>query len=122
MKAIISSWPFEMVEIDILGSLPVSISGNSKILCMIDTFTKYAITVPLPDEKEDTVARAIFQHLICTHGAPKKILTDRGAPFISMVNQALCRDLGITRTFTSGYHPMTNGQVERFNRTIFVVK
>ena len=121
MKAIISSWPFEMVEIDILGSLPVSISGNSKILCMIDTFTKYAITVPLPDEKEDTVARAIFQYLICTHGAPKKILTDRGAPFISMVNQALCRDLGITRTFTSGYHPMTNGQVERFNRTILSI-
>ena len=43
MKAIISSWPFEMVEIDVLGSLPMSINGNSKILCMIDTFNKFAI-------------------------------------------------------------------------------
>ena len=121
MIPIQSSYPFEIVQIDILGSLPMTPTGNCKILAIMDHFTKFAITVALPNEQEDTVARAIFSHLICVHGAPKKILTDRGAPFISQANQALCRDLGIANTFTSGYHPMTNGQVERFNRTLLAI-
>jgi hypothetical protein len=31
---------------------------------------------------------------------------------------AVCRDLGIVKVFTTACHPQTNGQVERFNRTI----
>jgi transposase InsO family protein len=31
---------------------------------------------------------------------------------------AVCRELGIAKIFTTAYHPQTNGQVERVNRTI----
>jgi transposase InsO family protein len=31
---------------------------------------------------------------------------------------AVCRELAVDKVFTTAYHPQTNGQVERFNRTI----
>jgi transposase InsO family protein len=31
---------------------------------------------------------------------------------------AVCAELGIKKIFTTAYHPQTNGQFERYNRTI----
>ncbi|GFV63204.1 hypothetical protein TNCV_2077361 [Trichonephila clavipes] len=49
-------------------------------------------------------------------GAPRVIITDRGAVFrsrlISLVD--LCN---IDHRFTTAYHPQTNGLTERFNKT-----
>ena len=49
---------------------------------------------------------------------PRYILTDNGTQFNAKVFLAVFRELGIAKIFTTAYHPQTNGQVERFNRTI----
>jgi hypothetical protein len=41
-----------------------------------------------------------------------------GTLFNAKVFLSVCRELGIAKIFTTAYHPQTNGQVERFNRTI----
>jgi hypothetical protein len=45
------------------------------------------------------------------------VLTDNGTQFNEKFFLAVCRELGIEKLFTTAYHPQTNGQVERYNRT-----
>jgi hypothetical protein len=49
---------------------------------------------------------------------PRYLLTENGTQFNAKFFLSVCRELGIAKVFTTAYHPQTNGQVERFNRTI----
>ncbi len=51
-------------------------------------------------------------------GPPVYVLTDNGTQFASKFFSEACQILGIGKLFTTSYHPLTNGQAERFNRTI----
>jgi transposase InsO family protein len=55
---------------------------------------------------------------VFVYGAPRYVLTDNGTQFTAKFFLAVCRELGIGKVSTTAYHPQTNGQVERFNRTI----
>lgn len=64
------------------------------------------------------VAQASCNEWIYHYGPPEYLLLDRDCKFGSSFFNAICGILGIARDFTSAYHPQTNGQVKRFNRTI----
>ena len=48
-------------------------------------------------------------------GVPEELLSDRGAKFLSDLILQMC---SIKKVNTSGYHPQTDGLVEKFNCTI----
>ena len=50
--------------------------------------------------------------------SPANIVSDRGPQFTSRVWQAFCRGIGATASLSLGYHPQTNGQVERANQAL----
>ncbi len=52
------------------------------------------------------------------YGLPEDIVSDRGPQFTSRVWKAFCQQLNINVSLTSGYHPQSNGQVERLNQEI----
>ena len=52
------------------------------------------------------------------YGPPDTVLTDNGPEFASLFFQGVCNLMGIRNLYTSTYHPQTNGQVERFNKTL----
>ena len=52
------------------------------------------------------------------YGAPKYLLTDNGKQFAAKFFDSVCGLLGVRHYFTAFYHPQTNGQTERFNKTI----
>ncbi|KAK3551620.1 hypothetical protein QTP70_020828 [Hemibagrus guttatus] len=52
------------------------------------------------------------------YGIPEDIVSDRGTQFTSQVWKAFCKQLDINVSLTSGYHPQSNGQVERLNQEI----
>jgi hypothetical protein len=64
------------------------------------------------------VAKAFCDAWVFSYGPPRYLLTDNGTQFNAKFFLAVCRELGIAKIFTTAYHPQTNGQVERFNRTI----
>ncbi|KAK3517594.1 hypothetical protein QTP70_012952 [Hemibagrus guttatus] len=63
-------------------------------------------------------AEAMFNHVFHNFGLPEDIVSDRGPQFTSRVWGSLCARLGIGVSLSSGYHPQSNGQVERLNQEI----
>ena len=64
------------------------------------------------------MARLVVEEVICRHGAPERLLSDRGANFFSDLIAEVCRLMKVKKVNTSGYHPQTDGLVERFHRTL----
>ena len=59
-----------------------------------------------------------MEHVICRHGVPEQLLSDRGPNFLSELIQHVCEILGVSKINTSGYHQQTDGLVEKFNSTL----
>ena len=64
------------------------------------------------------MAVAFCTHWVFKYGPPRTLLSDNGPQFASKFFQAVCLQLGTKNVFTTAYHPQTNGQVERYNRTL----
>ena len=67
------------------------------------------------------VAIAFVEHWVFKYGPPKTLLSDNGSNFASKLFQRVCGYVGVANLYTSTYHPQTNGQVERYNRTILAM-
>ena len=111
--------PFHRVGVDVL-QLPVTHKGNRYVVCFVDYLTKilWVEAFPMADQKADTIARILVEQVICRHGVPEQLLSDRGTNFLSELNKGVCDILGIKKINTSGYHPQTDGLVEKFNSTL----
>ena len=48
-------------------------------------------------------------------------MSDRGSNFLSALVQGVCEVLGVKKVNTSGYHPQTDGLMERFNSTLITM-
>ena len=92
--------------------------GNKYLLVIVDRFTKLVRTVPLKGISASEVARAFVTHWVFSYGPPADLIADNGRQFTSRFFLDVCRILNVHNAFTTTYHPQTNGQVERFNRTI----
>ena len=118
MKLFPATAPLESMAMDLLGPLQKSKAGNRFILVMTDRFTKLTQVVRLRRITAAVIAAAFCQHWVFKYGAPKETLTDNGSQFESKFLRETCQVLGVRNAFTSTYHPQTNGQTERFNRTL----
>ena len=67
------------------------------------------------------MAIAFVEHWVFKYGPPKTLLSDNGSNFASKLFQRMCSYIGVANMYTSTYHPQTNGQVERYNRTILAM-
>ncbi|GFT50441.1 transposon Ty3-I Gag-Pol polyprotein [Trichonephila clavipes] len=76
------------------------------------------ITKALPTAEVDEIAKFLLEEIVLRHGAPRVIITDRGAVFRSRLVSSLVDLCNIDHRFTTAYHPQTNGLTERFNKTL----
>ena len=89
------------------------------VLVMTGHFTRYALAVVTKDQTAKTVAKVFYKHFIAVFGAPAKLLSDRGANFMSALVEELCSAFGIQKCRTKAYHAQCNRQVECFHQTLF---
>lgn len=70
----------------------------------------------LPSAKE--TAEVILQHVVCLHGFPVDMVSDRGPQFISQFWKAFCSLVGASVSLFSGFHPLSNVQTEQLNQEL----
>ena len=109
--------PFEKIAIDIIGELPMSKHKNRFILTVIDYATRWTEAIPLKNCDTITISEALCT-IFARFGFPREILSDNGPAFTSNVMDQVMCTLGIKHTFSTPYHPQTNGLCERVNATI----
>ena len=88
------------------------------MVIFMDYLTKWPEAFPTQDQRAETIAGLFVEHIVCRHGIPEQLLSDRGTNLLSSVVQGVCKLLGVDKLNTSGYHPQTDGLVEKFNSTI----
>src|SRR5205807_941289 len=108
----------EMIGIDFVGPLEKTRRGNRYILVTTDYLTKWPEAKAMKDATATNVVKFIYEVIICRHGCPKIILSDRGTHFRNKLVEELCEKFKIKHKLSAPYHPQTNGLVERFNRTL----
>ncbi|GBC25422.2 DDE-type integrase/transposase/recombinase [Rhizophagus irregularis DAOM 181602=DAOM 197198] len=110
--------PFYQIGIDVVGLLPVTKRNNRYIVTAMDYFTKWPEAKALETADAKEIARFIYEDIICRHGCPKKILSDRGSHFNNKLVKSLMEEFQIKHNFSTPYHLKTNGLIERFNKTL----
>ncbi|CAJ0857609.1 11407_t:CDS:2, partial [Entrophospora sp. SA101] len=109
---------FERIGIDIVGPLSITSKGNRYIIVATDYLTKWPEARAIQNIQAETVAQFIYEDIICRHGTPSELLSDRGTSFVNSTIKALCETMEINHVLTTSYHPQTNGLTERFNKTL----
>jgi hypothetical protein len=59
-----------------------------------------------------------MSRIVCLHGVPKKIVSDRGTQFTSCFWKRLHESMDTKLNFSSAYHLQTDGQIERTNQVL----
>jgi len=118
LKLIPATDPFASLSLDLLGPLTETKTGNVFMLIIVDRFLKLVRAVPLTGITATDVSAAFCRDWISLYGPPNTVLPDTGPQFASLLFQGVCNLMGIRNLYTSTYHPQTNGQVERFNKTL----
>jgi len=103
---------------DFIEQLP-PLNGYMVILVIIDRLSKESIFIPTMDNATSIdVADAFVTQVFTKHGIPLHVLSDHGSEFTSHFFQSLGALLHMHLHFTSGHHPLANGQVKWVNSTL----
>ena len=117
LRPIKVSEPFELIGMDLIGPLPETVQGNKYIIVLTEYLTKWVEAKPLTNKRAETIAEFLHE-VLARFGTPRKIITDQGTEFNNETIKALNKTMSIQSIYSSPYHPQTNGQTERTNRTL----
>ncbi len=112
--------PWDEVSMDLIVQLPTcKESGYDAVVTFVDRLTKMVHLVPTTvkitaEELATTFFDTVFRH----HGMPKVVVSDRDSKFTSRFWRALFKLTGTKLAMSTAYHPQTDGQTERANRTV----
>lgn len=76
------------------------------------------MVIPTRKKLASSTAKILCEHFFCHYSYLVCLHLDQGINFQSSAIKELCRSAGVKKSRTTPYHPMGNGQVERFNQTL----
>lgn len=108
------------VSMDFITKLPSSAAdGNDTILTIVDRLSKMAHFSAMKEtDTAEEVAKIFIRDVFRLHGMPEGIVSNRDPRFTGKFWACLWKELGTKLRMSIAYHPETDGQSERTNRTI----
>ncbi|KAE8244356.1 hypothetical protein A4X13_0g6653 [Tilletia indica] len=114
----VPSRPWQLIGMDHAVDLPVS-QGFDSIWIVVCLFSGEAHFVPChKSDDANTLAQQFLANIFRLHGLPDRIISDRGATFISQFWRRLLHLLDVKASPSTAYHPQTNGKSERTIQTL----
>jgi len=117
MQLVPSNTLFAKVGLDLAGPFPLTAQGNKYILNIICWFTKYVVSVAIPDAKARTIAREFLKNCYLKFGGCTELISDNATAFNSEFFKEFCALLYINKTYATPYWSQGNAITERSFRT-----
>jgi hypothetical protein len=115
----VPEWKWEAIDMDFIVGLPHTRDGYDSIWVIVDRLTKVAHFIPVRTTYTGAkLAELYMSRIVCLHGVPKKIVSDRGTQFTCRFWEKLHESMDTKLNFSSAYHPQTDGQTERTNQIL----
>lgn len=112
-------WKWEHITMDFVTSLPRSRKGNDAIWVIVDRLTKTAHFLPIRMTMSmEVMAKLYVEEIVRLHGVPVTIVSDRDSRFLSRFWKSLQEAFGTTLSYSTAFHPQTDGQSERTIQTL----
>jgi hypothetical protein len=99
---------------DFITSLPKS-QGYDVILVMVDRVSKLAHIVPTRRTATALETAKIIPSAWWNHGLPRVIVSNQDPKFTSAFLKHFFKNVRTKLTFSTAFHPQTDGQIERVN-------
>ncbi|WVZ52561.1 hypothetical protein U9M48_003609 [Paspalum notatum var. saurae] len=115
----IPEWKWEEISMDFIVGLPRTQKGYNSIWVVVDRLTKVAHFIPVNTTYSGArLAELYISRIVCLHGVPKQIISDRGSQFTSRFWEQLHDSLDSKLRFSTAYPPQTDGQTKRINQIL----
>jgi hypothetical protein len=110
---------WECVTMDLITSLPETPTGLDAVAVFVDKLSKMVHFAACKTAiSAEEFAELYIQHVVRHHGISKVLISDRDPRFTSKFLTAVCQQLQIKQGLSTAFHPQTDGQTERANRTL----
>ena len=123
-KIKLPEFPWASLTMDFIVKLPPSQEPSTKeiydaVMVVVDRHTKYVTFIPFSENyNASQLAYVFLDKVVRTRGFPQEIISDRDKLFTSAYWKTINGELGVKTKLSTAYHPQTDGQTERTNRTL----
>jgi hypothetical protein len=115
----VPKWKWEEIGMDFIVGLPRTRDRYDSIWVIVDRLTKVAHFILVKTTYTRVkLAKLYNSRIVCLHGVPKMIMSDRGTQFASRFWQKLHESMDTNLNFSSACHPQTDRQTERTDQIL----
>jgi hypothetical protein len=112
---------FGSISMDFIVGLPPSPGAvkNDSVFVIVDRLTKLVEFIPCKTTLDaPDCMDLLMKHWVRHHGLPDSIVSDRDTRFTSKFWEEFLRLYNVTAKRSTAFHPQSDGQTERMNRTL----
>jgi hypothetical protein len=98
---------------DFILGLPMTPTREDSIWVVVDHLTKSAHFILMKvKDLMDKLARLYVHNIVCLHGVPSAIVSNRDFCFTSRFWKSIQKEMGTELKFSIAFHPQIDGQSE----------